>query len=162
MGILQDEWIDLDVACPRFRDDGLEHIKPDNLGVGSAVWFQHRALVELRMLGDVRPTVVVVLFSLTMARPRLTGHGPSLDTPIEGLSGQEDGVDAGLFLQEVQDGLDALVDQRYRPNLNTHEGSHVEMDLKSATCCLMARSVGRRSTEDAPKKPTTPVVLRRT
>ena len=33
--------------------------------------------------------------------------------------------------------------------------------LNAATCALIARSVGRRSTEDAPKKPTTPVVCAR-
>ncbi len=112
------------------------------------------------MLGDVRPAPVVVLFLATMAGPGLSGHWPPLDTPIEGLSGEEDGVDTGLFLKEVQDGLDPLVHQRYRPNLNAHERCHVVMfiDLKSTTCCFMARSVGRRSTEDAPKKPTTPVV----
>ena len=30
--------------------------------------------------------------------------------------------------------------------------------LKAATCSVMARSVGSRSTEEAPKKPTTPSV----
>jgi len=66
--------------------------------------------------------VVVVYLLGPVAGPRLVADLASCNTPVEGLSGREDGIYTCLFLQQVQHFVGPLVHERDGPDLDPTSG----------------------------------------